>query len=96
MHFLLTGAGLFLLFGLKQTPGEDAPNRIVVSPSQVEQLAARFRRTWVRSPTEDELARLIEGHVRDEVYYREALAMGLDQDDPVSWSSESFGPPSLL
>jgi hypothetical protein len=26
---------------------------------------------------------MIEGFVRDEVYYREARAMGLDQDDPV-------------
>ncbi len=82
IHFLLIGAGLFLLFGLTQESGSDAPNRIVVSPSQVEQLAARFKSTWIRPPTEAELAGLIEGYVRDEVYYREALAMGLDQNDP--------------
>jgi hypothetical protein len=36
----------------------------------------------MRPPTEEEFAGLIERHVRSEVFYREALAMGLDQDDP--------------
>ncbi|MGB5408480.1 MAG: peptidylprolyl isomerase [Thiogranum sp.] len=82
VHFLFIGAGLFLLFGMTQEQSSDAPNRIVVSPSQIEQLAAQFKRTWLRPPREEELARLIEGYVRNEVYYREALAMGLDRNDP--------------
>jgi hypothetical protein len=82
VHFLLIGTGLFLAFGLTQDQRTDATNRIVVDAAQVEQLAAQFRRTWLRPPTGQELAGLIESHVRDEVYYREALAMGLDQNDP--------------
>jgi len=82
LHFLLIGAGLFLAFGLTQDKGKDAPNRIVVDAGQVEQLVAQFQRTWLRPPTDEETAGLIESHVRDEVYYREALAMGLDQNDP--------------
>jgi len=82
VHFLLIGAGLFLAFHLAQDERPDAANRILVEPSQVEQLAAQFERTWLRPPTEAELAGLIESYVRDEVYYREALAMGLDQNDP--------------
>ncbi|PQP34004.1 peptidyl-prolyl cis-trans isomerase, partial [Desulfobacteraceae bacterium SEEP-SAG9] len=82
VHFLLIGAGLFLLFGLTRVPGGDASNRVVITASQVEQLAAQFSRTWMRPPTEDELAGLIESYVRDEIYYREAVAMGLDQNDP--------------
>jgi hypothetical protein len=82
VHFLVIGAGLFLAFGLTRDQRDDATNRIVVDAAQVEQLAAQFRRTWLRPPTEQELAGLIESHVRDEVYYREALVMGLDQNDP--------------
>lgn len=82
VHFLVIGAGLFLAFGFTQDKRTEAPNRIVVDAGQVEQLAAQFRRTWLRPPTEEELAGLIESHVRDEVYYREALAMGLDRNDP--------------
>jgi hypothetical protein len=81
-HFLLIGAGLFLLYNLTNGPAGDQPNRILVTPGQVEQMEAKFSKTWMREPTEEELAGLIESHVRDEVYYREAMAMGLDRNDP--------------
>lgn len=83
LHFMLIGAALFLLFGLTQEQNSAAPNRIVVDAGQVEQLTAQFERTWLRAPTEEELANLVETSVLDEVYYREALAMGLDQNDPL-------------
>jgi hypothetical protein len=83
VHFLLIGAALFLLYGLGSKPGSEAPNRIVVTNGQVERLAANFKRTWMRPPTEQELSGLVENHVREEVFYREALAMGLDQNDPL-------------
>ncbi|MEJ2322437.1 MAG: peptidylprolyl isomerase [Gammaproteobacteria bacterium] len=82
LHFLLIGAALFILFDLTREESGDPANRILVSESQVEQLAAQFKRTWLRPPTEQELSGLIESYVRDEIYYREALAMGLDRNDP--------------
>jgi len=83
VHFLLIGAALFVFYGLTSDVGSEAPNRIVVNSNQVQQLAANFKRTWMRPPTEDELTALAENHVREEVFYREALAMGLDQNDPL-------------
>ncbi len=83
VHFLLIGAVLFTVFELRQEEDSAEPNRILVDTGQVEQLAARFTRTRLRPPTDIELAALIEGHIREEVYYRQALAMGLDQDDAV-------------
>ena len=83
MHFLLIGAALFVFYDQTREQGSEAPNRIVMSSGQVEQLAANFKRTWMRPATEAELTGLIENYVRDEVFYREALAMGLDQSDPV-------------
>lgn len=82
VHFLLIGAALFVAFGMTQGPDTNAANRIVVDAGQVEQLVAQFKRTWIRPPTRQELDGLIESYVREEVYYREALAMGLDQNDP--------------
>ncbi len=82
VHFLIIGFALFLFYGLTNERGSEAPNSIVVNSGQVEQLAAYFKRTWMRSPTEDELTALVENYVREEVFYREALAMGLDQNDP--------------
>lgn len=81
VHFLLIGAALFLVFHFTNGPAGDKPDRIVVTTAQVEQLEYRFSRTWMRPPTEEEMAGLIESHVRDEIYYREAVAMGLDQND---------------
>ena len=83
LHFLLIGAALFVFYEQTREQGSEAPNRILVNRGQVEQLAANFKRTWMRPATEAELTGLIENYVRDEVFYREALAMGLDQSDPV-------------
>jgi hypothetical protein len=83
LHFLLIGAALFVFYGLTRDVASEAPKRIVVGAVQVEQLKANFKRTWMRAPTQEELDALVENFVREEVFYREALAMGLDQDDPL-------------
>ncbi len=82
LHFLLIGAGLFLFYEVNEEQIPDAPDRIVVSPGQLQQLQAQFKRTWMREPGQQELDKLIKGYVRNEVYYREALALGLDRNDP--------------
>jgi hypothetical protein len=83
VHFLFLGAALFVLFALVDDSEEGATDRIVVTAAQVESLAEGFASTWQRLPTPDELNGLIENHVREEVYYREAVAMGLDRDDTI-------------
>ena len=83
VHFLLLGAGLFLLAGLLANSEGEGNNRIVVSPGRIEHLVTGFSRTWQRPPTHQELEGLIEDYIKEEVWYREAQAMGLDQDDTV-------------
>src|SRR3954467_12675298 len=82
LHFLVIGAALFGLYGLVGKK-EAAPAKIVVSAEGVANLAARFARTWRRPPTQDELDGLVEDDIRDEVFYREGRAAGLDRDDVV-------------
>lgn len=82
-HFLLIGALLFIVFGLREDSATESSDRIVVDAGQIEQLVAQFERTWMRPPTPQEVDGLVESLIRDEVYYREALALGLDKDDPV-------------
>jgi hypothetical protein len=82
IHFLILGAVLFVVFDLASETDQPGERRIVVTPGQVEQLASQFSRTWLRPPTPGELDGLVERYVRSEIYYREALAMGLGQDDP--------------
>lgn len=84
LHFLLLGAGLFLVYRLMpRTAGSGELREIIVTQGQIEHLAAGFARTWQRPPTPEELAGLVRDRVREEVYCREAIAMGLDKDDTV-------------
>ena len=83
LHFLLIGAALFLLFHFLSGGRSDAPREIVVGEARVEALAENFAKTWMRPPTAQELKGLADDYVAEEVYYREAIAMGLDRDDTV-------------
>ena len=83
LHFAVLGALLFALHAAVSPRGTAARGEIVVTRGQVESLATAFERSWQRPPTDAELAGLIESWVRDEVFYREGLALGLDRDDVV-------------
>ena len=81
-HFVLIGAAVFGLHALiAGDDGEDARDRIVVTEGRVQQLAQVFTKTWQRPPTPEELRGLIDSYINEEVYYREALKLGLDRDD---------------
>jgi len=84
LQFLLIGTGLFLLYeAANGGRSEAAPREIVISEARVEALAANFATVWMRPPTAAELKGLIDDYIAEEIYYREAVAMGLDQDDTV-------------
>ncbi len=61
----------------------DGTKRVVVTGADLIHLRARFARTWQREPNAEELRNEVEGHIREEILYREALARGYDQDDLV-------------
>jgi hypothetical protein len=83
LHFLVLGAALFGLYNLVDKKDAEAPAKIIVSESRVATLADGFARTWRRPPTEQELQGLVDDYIRDEVFYREGRAAGLDRDDAV-------------
>ena len=80
-HFLLLGAVIFLIAGRSRSIRVSSGENIVVTQSQIESVIVGFSRTWMRPPTQEEMQGLVEDYVREEVLYREAKAMGLDQDD---------------
>jgi parvulin-like peptidyl-prolyl cis-trans isomerase-like protein len=84
VHFLLLGAVLFIAYGLVSKPGSaNGPGKITVTQGQIENLVSGFAKAWQRPPTSEELAGLVRDLVREEVYCREAMALGLDKDDTV-------------
>jgi parvulin-like peptidyl-prolyl cis-trans isomerase-like protein len=82
-HFLLLGAVIFLLAGRVRGGRVRSGDKIVVTQSGIESMVVGFSRTWMRPPTQEELQGLVDDYVREEVLYREAKAMGLDQDDVI-------------
>ena len=84
LHFVLIGAALFFVYQWVN-PGEssETDKQIVVSNGRIEQLTTVFQKTWQRPPTADELKTLIDDYILEEIYYRQAKAMGIDNDDTV-------------
>lgn len=84
LHFLLIGTAIFALSGLSEDEAvPDEPDRIIVTSGDIGRLAALWQKRWQRDPKAEELLGLVEDHVREEVLYRESLALGLDRDDTI-------------
>lgn len=84
LHFFLAGASFFALFAaFDNSPSELNLPRIVVSNQDALWLANQFKSTWRRAPTAGELEGLVEEFIREEIYVREALDLGLDQGDTI-------------
>ncbi len=83
VHFAAIGGLMFAAFAALNGASEPPADVIVITPERIDQIAAEFESVWRREPTEDELEALIEEDIREEVYYREAIALGLDRGDTV-------------
>jgi hypothetical protein len=81
VHFLAIGAALFALAAWRGESVTAGRERIVVTGEQVAQARSAAALLQGREPTAEELAELVEPIVRDEVMYRQALALGLDEND---------------
>ena len=84
VHFLLGGAVILLLFNIfDDSPPPVSEDVLEVTDRDIDRLSARFKATWRRVPTEDELSQLVDQFVRQEILVREALALGLDRGDEI-------------
>ena len=82
LHFLLLGALIFVVFKFISRETNE-PGKILITRGRIESLEIAFNRTWRRPPSANELEGLIRDYVREEVFAREAVALGLDKDDTI-------------
>jgi peptidyl-prolyl cis-trans isomerase C len=84
-HFLALGALLFALNAWRQSrrPEPNATARIEVTAAVIERLRAAYERQFGKSPDAEELREQVTAHIREEVFSREAVALGLDRDDTI-------------
>jgi hypothetical protein len=83
IHFIFLGLAIFLAYHFLSARADNQPGKIVITQGEITSMVIGFSRTWQRPPTHEELEGLIRDRVREEVYSREAIAMGLDRDDPI-------------
>lgn len=83
VHFLVGALIIFLWFAVVDVNRSEDQSHILIDETQIKRLVDGWVQSWRQPPSPDQLAGLIENRIRDEVYYREGLRLGLDQDDPV-------------
>lgn len=82
-HFLIIGGLLFALYQLFGNKNDGYNNQIIISELEINNTINNWQNRWQRLPSEAELQTVLEQQVRQEVFYREALALDLGKDDPV-------------
>jgi hypothetical protein len=85
LHFALLGAALFAVsrFVKPSTEKTAASRQIFLKVDDLRQLQIGFAAQWQRPPSQEEMLGLLEARIKEEILYREALAMGLDKDDTI-------------
>lgn len=83
-HFLVIGIGVFFLYEVTSTnKPQDEVKLIEVNKARANRMVTLWEKRWNRLPSKEEFNALVEQYINEEVLYREALAMGLDNNDPV-------------
>ncbi|GAA0476676.1 peptidylprolyl isomerase [Parasphingorhabdus litoris] len=83
IHFLGGALLVFAFFWATGSNRDPADYEITIGDSDIARLKAGWAQNFRRPPTEQELDGLIDQEIKEEVYYREALRLGLDRNDPL-------------
>jgi parvulin-like peptidyl-prolyl isomerase len=79
--FVIFGVLLYIIYVRFTTYYEQKNKQITVTESQIAILKETFTKTWNREPTDKELNAQIENFIKDEIFYKEAVELGLDKSD---------------
>jgi peptidyl-prolyl cis-trans isomerase C len=85
VHFVLIGAALFAVYSAlhsKEAASTD-PKKIVLTANDLGQISLMWQAQGRPTPTADQIQSLLDNKIREEVFYREALELGLDKEDTI-------------
>jgi len=85
LHFILIGVALFAIYSYMHhgRGGAVSSRQIALTFDDLRTMESYFESQWHRPPTPQEFQAMVDDKVREEVLYREGLAMGLDKDDTI-------------
>jgi parvulin-like peptidyl-prolyl isomerase len=81
LHFLVIGSVIFAATHIWNS--DAARYRILVGPEQVARLIDTYRRQYGRPPERAQLQALIDQDIREEILYREGMALDLAKEDQI-------------
>ena len=85
VQFLILGACIYGAYAIFGTEDEGLRDTTVhVDARRINSFISEWKSRWKRPPTQQEVDGLIQSYIREDVLYRQAVAMGLNEDDPVT------------
>jgi hypothetical protein len=82
---VLIGACIYGAYALFGAPDAETQDRtVLVDERRIDGFISEWERRWNRPPTRAELEGVINAFVREDILYRQAFAMGLGEDDPIT------------
>lgn len=81
--FLLFGAAIFGAQRLWDTGSADTSYQIDITPGLQNRIHDQWEMQMGRAPTSAEASGLLEQWIKEEIYYREAKTLGLDDNDTI-------------
>jgi peptidyl-prolyl cis-trans isomerase C len=81
VHFVLLGAALFFVNHYLEQ--RSRYTRITITRQQVQGIAENYRLQYGGLPSVQQLDALVDNFIREEIFYHEALKLGLDSDDEI-------------
>lgn len=80
VHFMLLGTLIFGYYYLINDT-EDPEAAIIIDNDEYDYLLSLWKNQWQREPNEDDIKAFLDQYLRQEVFYKEALALNLDHND---------------
>ena len=81
LHFVVLGGVLYGLYSWFY-PTQSA-EKIVIAQQDIQRISSIYQQQFGVLPSQTQLDKLIENHIREEIYWREGLSLGLDAGDEI-------------
>jgi hypothetical protein len=85
IQFLIIGACIYGAYALFGAPEEDfRDTRVHVDADRIDAFISEWESRWNRPPTREEIEGLIQSYIKEDILFRQAVSMGLNEDDPIT------------
>ncbi len=83
LHFILLGLIIYFIADYIKARNDRNRFAITMADEDVLRIAALWEKQYGTLPSKNELNNLVDNHIREEIFYREGVALGLDKEDEV-------------